>query len=119
MAFVVLCTIPGVHGFSSAVGRIAFTLHPRLTVLATGVEVGMPESSRSSYVFNRESLRQHRLASGKRKVRETKNKTCSGKTACKDCPFGGSGCVGGEHKCILHFPNQNYEQRRRAPKKVD
>lgn len=118
MAFVLLCVISGVHGFpiSPAVGRSM----PKsgLSVLAKAVDAGTPEPSGSSSVFNRESLRQSRLErSKKRKVQERKNKKCSGKIGCKDCPFGGLGCVGGEDKCILHFPNQNYEKK--GPKKVD
>ena len=125
MAFAVLCTIPSVRGsaFSSAVSLSSFMPHPRLSVLAKGKgATPEPSPSRSSSqgdagAFNRESLRQSRLARNKRKVQQRKNKKCSVKTGCKDCPFGGSGCVGGEDKCLLHFPNQDYEKHR--PKKVD
>ena len=63
---------------------------------------------------------QAETAARMRKQQERENKKCSGKTGCKDCPFGGSGCVGGEDQCIYRFPNQNYNSKnRRASKKVD
>lgn len=117
MAFVLLCVISGVHGFpiSPAVGKSM--PKPGLSVLAKAVDAGTPEPSGSSSVFNRESLRRSRLERKKRKVQERKNKKCSGKIGCKDCPFGGSGCIGDEDQCIYRFPNQNYEKK--GPKKVD
>lgn len=129
MAFAVLCMIPCVRGsaFLSTVPLPSLMSHPRLSVLAKrNGATPEPSPSRSSSqgdagAFNRESLKQSRLKrSRERKQQERENKKCSGKTGCKDCPFGGSGCVGGEDQCIYRFPNQNYNSKnRRASKKVD
>lgn len=129
MAFAVLCTIPSVRGsaFSSSVTLSSFMPHPRLSVLAKGKgATPEPSPSRSSSqdsprVYNRESLKQSRLKrTQERKMQAKKEKKCTGKVGHKDCPFGGSGCVGDEDQCIYRFPNQNYNSKnRRASKKVE